>query len=201
MRHPIDQCDIERVRRIILSIYPFDTAAADREDFVSAGMVGLVEASREYDEVKGNWSLISSWRARESARRMFKSLELKAIGAGAGDSERCVIELEPCEVLEDQIRYILRWIRGPACQRAAELFWLHGMIGKEVASELGISRETAATHLQNARKQAAEILASGGIDPSLSWIGRELYSRYEGEAAHAAKARRERRGRQRSGAA
>lgn len=199
---------------------PYDEASAGQDDFVAAGLLGLVRAAHEFDQRRNGWVTLYRWRAQECARdllrwvvrtRAARSLDAGGVPEREMQSENCdltrlsdglaTFDPEADFLHRDAICAALQYVTGPIGRAIARAYWLDCEGGPSIALRFGIHEDTVYSHLTHAREQVSEALALGRIDPALRGVGCELAAKYgiNGRKA-AAEKRRERRDRQCRGA-
>lgn len=202
----IEQRDIDGARQMIRAKYrPYDSRAVGEDDYVAAGLLGLVRAAHEYDEARGGWVTLWRWRAEDQARSLLQwSVRMDGCTSVSFDddsetpNERVQSALavavpqsehEHCEAVLAAIKYVTGKIR----RQVANAVWVDHESVSSIARRYGVHDDTIYTHLTHARRQVAEALAAGWIDPSLRGVGVELAAKYKPNGcAFSAKRRRSR---------
>jgi DNA-directed RNA polymerase specialized sigma24 family protein len=175
--------DVQRVTRQMLTMFGGNSPSSSREDFVAAGLLGLVEASHEYDEARGGhvggWMKLSRWRAIERARELLRwgirteadcSLDVMVSTHGHDTYQRDTIgalDQDPDET-SAMCELVLEQVSGSVCRRIARLLWVEQLSVAEVAARLGMNAHTVSAHLYYARQQAHKTIA-------LRWPGSSFH--------------------------
>lgn len=180
----IEPKDIAGAKRLILSKYFGGSSSVCRDDFVAAGMLGLVYAAHEFDEKRDGWGSLWRWRAQQCARELMRwaqrtesdasiDADIAFVAAPRSEAERC-----PEADQRDAIFAALRHVTGNVKHAIARAAWIDGESCESLAARFGVCLDTIHSHLKYARKQVAEAMADGRIDPALRGVGRELAAEY-----------------------
>lgn len=163
----ITDADVQRITRLMLSMFKKAGPSVSQEDFVAAGLLGLVDAAHKYDPERKGWKVLSRWCAIERARVLLRWAMRTDADVTIGDASATTIDPEPDET--DRLCWIvLESVTGAMCRRVAHLSWVEHLSVADIAARLDMKPETVSNHLQNARKQAYKAIA-------LRWTGSSFH--------------------------